>query len=68
MKAILEFVYPNDEDKLRYAMHGQTAIMALLNIEDQLRQHRKYDKPLEDVLNSVGEITSEALTICGENL
>lgn len=67
MKAILEFEYPNDEDKLRYALHGQTAIMALLQIEAQLRQHHKYDMPIKDMLNNVAEIINETLLVCGEN-
>jgi hypothetical protein len=67
MKAILEFTYPDDEDKLRYAIHGQTAIMALLQIEAQLRQHFKYEVPMEDVFNNIAEITNETLTSCGEN-
>ena len=67
MKAILEFEYPDDEDKLRYAIHGQTAIMALLQIEAQLRQHFKYEAPIEDVFNNVSEIVNETLTLCGEN-
>jgi CYTH domain-containing protein len=67
MKATLEFEYPEDEDKLRYAIHGQTAIMALLQIEAQLRQHFKYEMPMEDVFNNVSEIVNETLTLCGEN-
>jgi CYTH domain-containing protein len=67
MKAILEFEYPDDEDKLRYAIHGQTAIMALLQIEAQVRQHFKYEVPMEDVFNNISEIVNETLTLCGEN-
>lgn len=67
MKAILEFEYPDDEDKLRYALHGQDAIMALLQIEAQLRQHFKYEVPMEDVFNNISEIVNETLTLCGEN-
>jgi CYTH domain-containing protein len=67
MKAILEFEYPDDEDKLRYAIHGQTAIMALLQIEAQLRQHYKYDVPMQDAFSNISEIVNETLTLCGEN-
>lgn len=66
MKAILEFEYPNDEDKLRYALHGQTAIMALLQIEAQLRTHYKYGEPVENVMTNVAEIVGETLLACGE--
>jgi hypothetical protein len=67
MKAILEFTYPEDEDKLRYALHGQTAIMALLQIEAQLRQLYKYGADIKDVLGMIGDITNETLVTCGEN-
>jgi hypothetical protein len=67
MKATIEFEYPEDEDKLRYALHGQTAIMALLEIEAQLRTHFKYEVPIEDVLPNIAEILNEALTTCGEH-
>jgi hypothetical protein len=67
MKATLEFEYPQDEDKLRYALHGQTAIMALLDIEAQLRQHHKYETPMADVFGHIAEIVNETLTLCGEN-
>jgi hypothetical protein len=67
MKATLEFEYPQDEDKLRYALHGQTAIMALLEIESQLRQHYKYEAPMEDVFGHIAEIVNDTLATCGEN-
>ena len=67
MKATIEFEYPHDEDKLRYALHGQTAIMALLEIEAQLRQHYKYEAPIEDVFGSIAEIVNETLATCGEH-
>jgi hypothetical protein len=67
MKATLEFEYPQDEDKLRYALHGQTAIMALLDIEAQLRQHYKYETPMADVFGHIAEIVNDTLATCGEN-
>mgnify|MGYP003657776465 CR=1 FL=1 len=67
MKATIEFEYPEDEDKLRYALHGQTAIMALLEIEALLRTHYKYEVPMEDVFGHIAEIVNDTLATCGEN-
>lgn len=66
MKAILEFTYPEDEDKLRYALHGQDAIFALLDISNHLRSHFKYDADAYQVLLNINELVIEALKICQE--
>lgn len=66
MKAILEFEYPDDEDKLRYALHGQDAIFALLDISEQLRLHFKYDADSYQVLMNINELVIEALKLCQE--
>ena len=66
MKAILEFEYPDDEDKLRYALHGQDAIFALLDISNQLRSHFKHDADAYQVLLNINELVVEALKLCQE--
>jgi hypothetical protein len=66
MKAVLEFEYPDDEDKLRYALHGQDAIFALLDISQQLRAHFKHDANSHEVLCNINEIVSDALNVCQE--
>lgn len=66
MKATLEFEYPDDEDKLRYALHGQDAIFALLDISEQLRLHFKYDADGYQTLLNVNELVIEALKLCQE--
>lgn len=66
MKAILEFTYPDDEDKLRYALHGQDAIFTLLDISNQLRSHFKHDADAYQVLLNINELVIEALKICQE--
>ena len=37
MKAVLEFQYPEDEDRLRHALHGSTAIFALDEVRRLIR-------------------------------
>ena len=66
MKAILEFEYPDDEDKLRYALHGQDAIFALLDISEQLRLHFKYEADGNQTLANINELVIEALKLCQE--
>ena len=66
MKAILEFTYPDDEDNLRHALHGQDAIFALLDISNQLRSHFKHDADAYQVLMNINELVIEALKICQE--
>lgn len=41
MKAILEFTYPEDQDKLRHALNGSRAIHALVDIQMEVRNHFK---------------------------
>ena len=37
MKAVLEFNYPDDEEKLRCALHGEAAMAALRKIHRMVR-------------------------------
>lgn len=48
MKAVLEFTYPQDEDRLRYALNGETAILGLREVQGLL-ENREYKKALEKV-------------------
>ncbi len=48
MKAVLEFTYPQDEDKLRYALNGEAAIVGLRDVQGLL-ENREYKKALEKV-------------------
>jgi hypothetical protein len=66
MKAVLEFNYPDDEDAFRYALHGQDAIFALLDISQQLRAHFKHDADSYQVLCNINELVIEALNLCQE--
>jgi hypothetical protein len=66
MKAILEFTYPEDQDKLRHALNGSKAISALIDIQMAVRSHFKHDANPSDVLGMVRELTNTALAECGE--
>jgi hypothetical protein len=67
MKATIEFEYPEDEDKLRYALHGQDAIFALLDISEQLRLHYKYEADGDQILANINELVIDALKLCQEH-
>ena len=66
MKAVLEFTYPEDQDKLRHALNGAKAIYALTDIQMTVRSYFKHDADPLMVLEMVRELTNTALTECGE--
>ena len=63
MKAVLEFNYPEDEDKLRHALNGTIYYNALLDIE-QLLNHSTNKLPK---LKDIREVINKTLegVICG---
>jgi hypothetical protein len=70
MKAILEFNYPNDEDKLRHAIHAEEAFQALRDMSKRVAYRwRKGDageKAMLESLEYVRYILDEVLTNTGE--
>jgi len=42
MKAVLEFTYPHDEDKLKHALKGESYHLALLEIDRVLAYPQQY--------------------------
>ena len=66
MKAVLEFTYPEDQDKLRHALNGSKAISALIDIQMAVRSHFKHDVDPAQVLALVRDLTNTALNECGE--
>ena len=70
MKAILEFNYPDDEDKLRRAIHSEEAFKALRDMSERVAYRwKKGDegvKAMLDSLESVRFILDEVLTNTGE--
>jgi len=43
MKAILEFILPDEADEHRVALEGCIYLAALDDLREAFRQHRKYD-------------------------
>lgn len=68
MKAVLEFNYPEDEIKLRRAIHCNEAFDTLWTIKNRVNKRFTHKADLEDVLRYVQEITDDALKICGEDV
>lgn len=68
MKATLEFNYPEDEDAMRYAVHGEKAIKALWDVKRYIRDNFKHDSDAMDVIRKVREMADMALAECGEDV
>jgi len=48
MKAILQFIMPEDEDDYKHAVNGRDYYLALCDIENLIRKHIKYDEALTE--------------------
>ena len=68
MQATLTFNYPEDEDALRYAVHGEKAVKALWDVKRYIRDNFNYDSDAMDVIRKVREMTDMALAECGERI
>ena len=67
MKAVLEFNYPEDEDRLRWALHGGKAIGGLNAIRSKIRTWEKHNGANhEELIEQIRALTNETLTECGE--
>lgn len=68
MKAILEFNYPEDEERLRHAFYGERAISGLNEIHRMIRNWEKHDgdnpQALVDLIKDAVAVT---LRDCGED-
>jgi len=68
MKAILEFEYPEDEDRLRHALHGQFAISALDDIRRLIKGWEKHNAQTHaEIINVINRTVCDALKDCGED-
>jgi hypothetical protein len=63
MKAVLEFNYPEDEDKLRHALNGTGYYNALLEIENLLKESTSKSPKLKEICMVIDK-AMEGL-ICG---
>ncbi len=67
MKAVLEFNYPDDEDRLRWALNGGKAIFGLISVQQVIRAWEKHDgQAPEELIERIKMTVNEALTDCGE--
>ena len=70
MKAILEFNYPEDENKLRHAVHAEEAFKALRDMSERVAYRwKKGDEGVKAMLESLENvrfILDEVLTNTGE--
>ena len=57
MKVVIEYNYPDDEEKLRFAMSGEIAVKALLSIREALDGGRTKG----DIINKIDQISSQAI-------
>lgn len=58
MKVVIEYNYPDDEEKLRFDMCGETAVKAILSIREVLDGGRSTKG---DIISRIDEITAKAL-------
>lgn len=69
MKAVLEFNYPDDEEKLRCALHGEAAMAALRKIHGMVKLTYSEDDVMETIstLFEIQRIASTTLFESGDN-
>jgi hypothetical protein len=60
MKAVLEFTYPQDEDRLQHALKGEEYYLVLVEIERAISNAQKF-KNAEEFLDTLEDILSKGL-------
>jgi hypothetical protein len=58
MKAVIEYNYPEDEEKLRYALCGETAVKAILSIREVLDVSKSTKA---DTISRIDQIVASAM-------
>lgn len=68
MKAVLEFTYPDDEDKLRRALHADNAFNALLEMSKRVKYRwlKGEEEEMAEALGHVRFILDQVLVETGE--
>ena len=70
MKAVLEFNYPEDEDKLRRALHADEAFNALLDMSSRVayrwKKGEEGEKAMHESLQHVRYVLDQVLVKTGE--
>ena len=59
MKAVIEYNYPEDEDKLKHALKGQDYFKALIAIEDLLYEKTSNTIPKKDIRVIINSVLKE---------
>ena len=59
IKSILEFNLPDDDYDFKCAINGPLNYAALKEIEQAIRQHRKYEQPIEETVKDIESILNE---------
>ena len=65
-KAILEFIYPDDEDKLLFALKGPEMYKALTNIKMAVTGEFTHKADMVVVLSRVRDLTDQIFSELGE--
>ena len=72
MKAVLEFNYPDDENKLRRAIHAEEAFNALIGLSQRVKYRWRIGdegvKDMHETLEHVRYVLDTVLTQSGESL
>lgn len=58
MKVVIEYNYPDDEEKLRFAMSGEIAVKAIMSIREVLDAGRSTKG---DIISKIDQIATNAL-------
>lgn len=60
-KAVLEFIYPDDEEEFKHAMHGERAITCIKQIEEVILKGMQQRIPMTKTLGEIKFLVAEAL-------
>lgn len=63
MKSILEFKLPDEKHDLLCAIHGTQLYLTLIEIRNEIRNVKKYDKDPQEALDAISEGVIDALNI-----
>ena len=58
-KVTMQFDLPEEESEMLLAQRGSEFYCAILEMQKEVRQHRKYDKKLEDCFERITQILDE---------
>jgi hypothetical protein len=61
-KVTLSFTLPEEKHELLIAQRGIDFYGSLLNIQRVIREHYKYDKPIQEAFKEIEEIMCESET------